>query len=302
MATEIQAELLYQTKEVTILGEGPSWNSKQGVLYWVDIRTNKIHCYNPNTRTNDTITLDQSPGCVVSTKSGGLVTALRDGIYWLSGFKNKSEKPLLLASPEKEKKENRFNDGKCDPKGRLWCGTMEDAMKNGPLGSLYQLATDLSCKKMWDKIEISNGLAWSPDHKTMYYIDSPLKTVDAFDYNVDTGDISNRRTVIRIAEGVPDGMSIDVEGNVWVAHWEGYRITCWNPTTGKLLKIIKLPVSKITSCCFGGPTLEDLYITTASENSDLKKEPLAGSLFIVRNIGVKGFAEVEFDDSKVQKH
>jgi sugar lactone lactonase YvrE len=132
-----------------------------------------------------------------------------------------SQKLEFLDHPEKDKPENRFNDGKVDPKGRFWAGTLEILEQNGPLGALYRMGKDLKLEKMVDKVEVSNGLAWSLDHKTMYFIDSPRQRVDAFDYDVETGNLSNRRIAFETGKdlGYPDGMTIDKNGNLWVAHW-----------------------------------------------------------------------------------
>jgi sugar lactone lactonase YvrE len=182
-------------------------------------------------------------------------------------------------------------------RGRFWAGTLEILEKNGPLGALYCMGKDLEMKKKVDLVEISNGICWSIDHKTMYFIDSPTQRVDSFEYNAETAEISNRQTIFETGKdnGYPDGMCIDEQGMLWVAHWGGSRITRWNPNTGKLLQTVMLPISKPTSCCFGGPQLSELYITTASYQCDLEKEPLAGGLFVLRNPGVRGIAELEFD-------
>lgn len=192
---------------------------------------------------------------------------------------------------EEDISHTRFNDGKCDPAGRFWGGTMA-VSEAKPAGSLYCLNTDHKVKKMIDDVTVSNGLAWSPDHSTMYYIDTPTQKVVAYDYDLDTGNISNKRTVVTIpeAEGKPDGMTIDEKGRLWVAHWQGYQVSCHDPATGEKLIKIEVPVEKVTSCCFGGDNLDELYITTAStglEKDDLEKQPYAGGLFKVKP-GVKG--------------
>jgi len=287
-------ECVLQTEPRTVLGEGPCWDAKKQILYWVYIRGLKLNIYHPDTKKNDVIQLDKMIGCVVKRESGGVVVALQNGLHWIDTDNNKTDLHFL-ADPEHHLPKNRFNDGKVDPRGRLWAGTLEIEEKNGPLGALYRFDKDLSSKKMLDQVEISNGLAWSPDHKTMYFIDSPRVRVDAFDYNVETGDISNKRTLINITDGsYPDGMTIDKEGCLWVAHWNGSKVTRWDPS-GKLLRTVPLPVSKVTSCCFGGPKLDQLYITSASWEIDVKKEPLAGGLFILKNPGVTGFEEKEFE-------
>lgn len=181
----------------------------------------------------------------------------------------------------------RFNDGKCDPAGRFWAGTMDyDGKKNK--GSLYCLDTDLTVKKVIDQISISNGIVWSIDQRTMYYIDSPTYQVVAFDYDIESGNISNKRIVINIDKkiGIPDGMAIDEQGNVWVALYGGGGVGCWNPHTGIQLSFITAPHAQlVTSCTFGGKDLQDLYITTASAGLDkelLDQQSNAGYIFHIR--------------------
>jgi sugar lactone lactonase YvrE len=166
-------------------------------------------------------------------------------------------------------------------------------------GNLYMMDHDGNVSKKVESVTISNGLAWSKDKKTLYYIDTPTHKIVAFDFDVASGKISNKRGVIRIAkeEGSPDGMTIDSDDMLWIAHWGGWQVTRWNPQTGQQLDRIALPVSKVTSCTFGGDTLEDLYITTASvdlSEHEMKEQPLAGTLFIVHNCGFKGTSAFEY--------
>jgi len=201
------------------------------------------------------------------------------------------EKPsiLLLARSDVEKKEkNRFNDGKIDPNGRYWVGTMAENC-SGTEGSLICFRNDKTWTLERQNIGISNGLAWSSDRKTMYYIDSPTKKVVAFDFDESNGKISNERVAVEIeGDGIPDGMTIDSEDHIWVAIWGGQKVVRYNPATGKEDRHIKIPQAKnITSCCFGGPNLTTLYITTSKLDTDKNKFPLAGGLFSI-DIGVKG--------------
>ena len=158
---------------------------------------------------------------------------------------------------------------------------------------------DLTVTKKIQKVSISNGLAWSPDYNTFYYIDSPTKIVAAFNFDKISGAIKNKTNIIEFSndEGTPDGMTIDSEGMLWIAHWDGWQISRWNPQTGEKIRKIPLPVSRVTSCCFGGENFEDLYITSARtglSDDQLKKEPLAGSLFVIKNIGFRGLPAFEF--------
>jgi sugar lactone lactonase YvrE len=205
----------------------------------------------------------------------------------------------LMYHPEVHLPENRFNDGKCDPAGRFWVGSMALSEKAGA-GSLYMIEKDLMHSVKIAGVTISNGMAWSPDHRIFYYIDTPTFEVLAYDYDIITGNIRNKRVAIRIPkkEGFPDGMTIDKEGMLWIAHWEGWQVTRWNPHSGKMLLSIALPASKITSCTFGGNDLQDLYVTSAGIGLTEKQrgeQPLAGSLFIIKNCGYQGLETTAFD-------
>ena len=193
---------------------------------------------------------------------------------------------------------NRFNDGKCDPAGRFWAGTM--SISNMPCaGSLYVLEKDGTVKTKITGVTCSNGMAWSPDDKTLYYIDTPTRQVVAYKYDTKNGDITDGRVAISIPEekGSPDGMTIDTEGMLWIALWDGWKVIRYNPYTSEQLYEVTLPVSRVTSCVFGGDDMDDLYITSAREglsDSDLKEQPLAGSLFVIRKSGFEADA-FEYD-------
>jgi sugar lactone lactonase YvrE len=276
------------------LGEGALWSPQRQVLYWVDIMGQCVHIHDPATNTHRVINIGQLVGTIVVRKSGGVMLALKNGFASLD---LQSETLAMLVNPESHLPDNRFNDGKCDPAGRFWAGTMSCKDQPGA-GSLYRLDTDLSVHKMAENIGCSNGLVWSHDHRTLYYIDTATLSVEAFDYDNANGNICNRRTVITVAKelGYPDGMSIDADGMLWVAHWGGSSVRRWDPTSGKLLQTIALPASQVTSCAFGGKNLDQLYITTARiglSAEALKQEPHAGALFCV-NVGVKGVPSFEF--------
>lgn len=282
----IEAHLELDAKAT--LGEGPCWNAGRQSLYWVDIEEGKLHVYDPAKREDRAISVGQPIGAVVTRRSGGLLLALQQGFY---AFDPDTETLKHLHNPEPHLPENRFNDGKCDPAGRFWAGTM--AMREAPdCGSLYCLDTDLTVHKKVEAVSISNGLAWSPDERMMYYVDSPTRIVTAFDYDKASGEIANRRVVIQIPDGMgfPDGMSIDEEGMLWIALWDGAMVGRWNPANGELLGKIPLPVSRPTSCVFGGENLDELYITSARSRLDeetLAAQPLAGGVFKCRP-GVRG--------------
>ncbi len=279
-------ELVLDTKSA--LGEGAVWNYKTGELIWVNINDNILNFYNPGFHFNKEMFTGQMIGTVVPAESGNLIVALEKGFYQFNPVTGAKQ---FIANPEGNNSGNRFNDGKCDPAGRFWAGTLS---LNGEsnAGALYRLDPDSSVHKMIDNVSVSNGIVWSSDHRKMYYIDTPTHKVVAWDYNNETGEISNPQTAIEIPEemGFPDGMTIDAEGNVWIALWNGSAVGCWNPESGELLRTIDVPAKNVTSCAFGDNDLGTLYITTArigTGEEDLKKFPHAGGLFKVRP-GVKG--------------
>lgn len=205
-----------------------------------------------------------------------------------------------MAAPEADIPDNRFNDGKCDPAGRFWAGTMS-TVGDKNAGALYRYDADSSIHKMVENVSISNGIVWSLDKTKMYYVDTPTQKVMVYDYNNLTGEISNAKVAVEIPNemGSPDGMTIDAEGNLWVALWGGFAVTCWNPETGELIQTVKVPAKNVTSCAFGDADLGTLYITTAREGNngeELEKYPLSGGVFKFRP-GVKGVDAFFFKDN-----
>lgn len=281
---------------VSSLGEGPVWDAKTQHIYWLDILDGIIHRYQPYTQVYRHWRLPETMvGAVALCEENRLLAALHDGFAFFDLAKG-AIKPIV--DPESHLPDNRFNDGKCDPSGRFWAGTMALSEKNGA-GSLYGLDQDLTCTPKLSGVSISNGLAWTADGQTMYYIDTPTLSVFAFDFELVSGTISNRRTVIDIseAEGFPDGMTIDREGKLWVAHWDGGQVARWDPLSGKKLLSYALPAARITSCTFGGENLQDLYITSARvglSTTELQEQPLAGSLFVIKNCGYQGYPSTRF--------
>ena len=288
----ITAELVLDAQAV--LGEGPLWHAPTQKLFWVNLLDGEVHLFDPATNEDRVVEVGQPVGTVVSRQAGGAMVAVANGFASLD---LESGELTVIHDPEADMPENRFNDGKCDPAGRFWAGTMPYD-PGSPTGSLYCMDIDHSVRKMLDGVMISNGIVWTSDNSTMYYVDSLTRQVAAFDYDVSTGDISNRRVAVSVPEdfGVPDGMTIDEEDTIWVAHFGGSRITHWNPANGELLGKIDVPASQVTACAFGGPDLTDLYITTARFELDdeaLKEEPAAGGLFVATP-GAKGVAAFEF--------
>ncbi|MEC9490304.1 MAG: SMP-30/gluconolactonase/LRE family protein [Halanaerobiales bacterium] len=278
------------------IAEGPFWVQEKQLLYWVDIPGKTINLYNPAAEENKVIQLEKMIGAVIPVKNQQkLLAALADGLYLIDAETAETE---FLVNPESNTEETRFNDGKCDSKGRFWVGTM-DLEENRELGTLYCLDQDLNLEEKIKDVKISNGLAWSLDNKTMYYIDSPTREVLAFDYDLETAEISNRRVIIKFAEGegVPDGMTIDEHGRLWIAHFGGAQVSRWDPEAGKKIDKVELPVSNVTSCAFGGKNLDELYITTASvglSEEGKKEQPYAGGVFRYQ-AEVKGLAAVKFE-------
>jgi sugar lactone lactonase YvrE len=278
-----------------LLGEGPVWDSRRETLCWIDILNGEIHEYNPADDLQKTLIIHQMVGAIAICKNGNFIAALKNGFGFIE---RNSGVVTMISNPEPDLPGNRFNDGKCDPKGRFWAGTMSHT-DEPEKGSFYLLDEDLSVSKKMEHVSISNGLAWSLDQKTFYYIDTPTFTVAAFDFDLSDGTIRNKRIAIRVtaADGSPDGMTIDNQGMLWIAHWDGWQVTRWNPQTGKKILSIPLPVARVTSCCFGGDKFQDLYITSAGiglNEDQLENQPLAGSLFVIRNIGYYGMPLFEF--------
>lgn len=274
----------------SLLGEGPVWDPATKSILWVDIEKGEIHRFSPENKTHKTMQIGQMVGAIALRASGGLIAALQRSFATVD-IDQQTLHPII--DPEIHLPDNRFNDGKCDPAGRFWAGTMDYVSGKAGAGSLYTLHTDMSVVTRIEGVSCSNGLAWSADHRVLYYIDTPTRQVVAYDYDIATGSITNKKVVINIpaSDGYPDGMTIDTEGMLWVACWDGWKVSRWDPRTGKLLQHILLPASKVTSCTFGGAGLGDLYITSAKTGlsaQELKEQPLAGSLFVIKNIGFTG--------------
>jgi sugar lactone lactonase YvrE len=270
------------------LGEGPLWDHKKKILYWVDIIGAKLHIHDPEKNDNHTIQFDQFISTVVPEQPGQLILAMQHGLYRYNIALNRLTK---ICNPEEDKVSNRFNDGKCDSKGRFWAGTMDlDGKKD--CGSLYRFDTDGRITKVLSPVSISNGIAWSPDKKFMYFIDTPTNKVSTYNYEETTGNISYHGTgaEIPVEMGSPDGMTIDAEGMIWVAHWGGAMVSRWDPYSSKLLDTIQIAAKNVTSCTFGGENLDELFITTARDGlneDDLAAYPQSGGLFKVK-ASVKG--------------
>jgi sugar lactone lactonase YvrE len=269
------------------IGEGPVWDAPANELVWVDILAGLIHRTTPDGR-DTTFDVGRPVGSVALRRSGGLVLATDDGFRILDPGASATR---LVAAVEADDPLTRMNDGGCDPAGRFWAGTM--ARDEGPgLGTLYRLEADGTVAAVVRPVSISNGLDWAPDGITMYYIDSTAQGVDTFRWDASTGTLTDRRRLItfdRRADGAPDGLTLDADGHIWVALWDGWCIRRYTPG-GRLEREVRLPVARVTSMAFGGPDLRDLYVTSAWRDltdTERASQPHAGSLFRCRP-GVTG--------------
>jgi len=287
-----RAELLIDAR--ALHGEGPAWDARAGKLLWVDMMANGLH------RTEadgiDAVTTYDQPVCVAVPRSGGGVAlALADG-FWLEDPDGTRRSVMTIPQPAAPSGPIRMNDGKCDPAGRFWAGSMAYDGRAGA-GALYRLDPDGAIQAVLRDVTISNGLAWTADGATMFFIDTPTQRVDAFDVDPADGVISNRRPAVRVApaDGMPDGMTIDDSGALWVALWGGGAVHRYS-RDGRLDTVIELPCRNVTSCAFGGAALDELSITTSRlglSEAEIRDQPLAGGLFRFRP-GVTGPAAVPF--------
>ncbi len=268
-------------------GEGPIWH--QDSLLYVDIEGHKVIRFNPVSGEEKVWNVGERVGTVVPRQSGGLIFAGDKGISSLNEETGAIE---LLAAPETHLPHNRFNDGKCDPAGRLWAGTMPTDTKR-PAATLYCMFADHRVEKKFGPVTVSNGLVWTKDTQTLYYIDSPRRNVLAFDFDNSTGEITNERVAVDTAQwdASPDGMAIDTDDRLWVAFCHGSAVRCFDPKTGVCEAEIPLPCREVTACAFGGPDMMDLYITTGIPGKD--PEPLTGRLFVAQP-GAKGAPTFSF--------
>jgi len=262
------------------LGESPTWDAREQALYWVDILAAKIFRWRPEESAVREWQLPAAVGCIGLREQGGLVLAMRSGFHL---FDTDSGALTFLHHPEVAIPTNRFNDGKVSPDGRFWAGTMDDRPEKELRGKLYRLDADYRCTEMAGGVKVSNGLAWSPDGRTMYHSCSRLATVFRHDYNLETGALGERQVFVEMQAdwGRPDGAAVDEEGCYWSCGVGGGRINRFSPQ-GKLISYIPVPVSHPTMPCFAGPDLKTLYFTSSREGFSpqmLAEAPRAGSLF-----------------------
>jgi L-arabinonolactonase len=278
-------------------GECPLWSAAEQCLYWVDIDGGMLHRFDPSTGTDTARALDRPLGCVALSAGGGFILGMRSGIYGLDGFS--AGWPRLLAAPEPDRPGNRCNDGRCDPWGRFWVGTMLDPpVPERRTGALYRFDGG-QCERIVDELHVANGLAFSADRRRMYYSDShaAARTIWCFEVDPIDGTITTRRVfaTTRGMEGRPDGGCCDADGCYWSAHIDGWQVVRYTPE-GRIDRTIRMPVKWPTKCAFGGPQLDMLYITSlrrGGAGAEHPDQPLAGSLFACRP-GVQGVPEPAF--------
>ncbi|MGC3003182.1 SMP-30/gluconolactonase/LRE family protein [Streptomyces sp. G35A] len=260
------------------LGEGPTWDPATGRLLWIDILGSRVHAYDPATGRRTLRRTGQHVGAVKPRAGGGLVLNLRDGVGLLDpdGAFRWLHREIVPG--------RRGNDAAVAPDGTLWAGTMRYDEATGG-GTLSRLSGDGTARTVLGDVTVSNGTGWSPDGRLMYYIDTPTRRVDVLDHDPATGRVTGRRPLTEIEEGAgfPDGLTVDADGCVWVALWDGAAVRRYTPS-GDLDRVIPLPVPRVTACAFGGAGLTDLYVTTARVGLTAP-HPLAGSLLVVPGAG-----------------
>jgi sugar lactone lactonase YvrE len=286
----LKAELFVEDR--CVLGEGPFWFG--GRLFWVDIERGLLLNVDGSGLDRRSHGVGRRLGAAAPIDGRRFVVALQDGI---GIFDLESERVSILASPEAGVPGSRFNDGKCDPAGRFLAGTLNMEGKEAS-SALYSIDGRGSVRRLVEHVTISNGLAWTAEGRALYYVDTPTFEIARFDYDPASSSIGRRSVAVRVPRemGYPDGMDIDADGNLWVAHWDGGAVRCWSPRTGECLAEIAVPCARPTSCCFGGPGLDRLFITTARvglSEADLAGQPLSGSIFSCA-VGVSGRAASRF--------
>jgi len=271
---------------VSVWGEGPIWHQER--LLYVDIEAFKIVAYDPITQTEKIWDVGERVGTVVPRAQGGFLWAGDSGFHFLDEVSGQS---VRIGNPEASLSDNRFNDGKCDPAGRFWAGSI--CLNKQPEAALYCLHADLRIEKKYAPVTNSNGIIWTRDACTMYYIDTPSKKIRAFNFDRESSAISNERVIWDTSDdpSSPDGMTIDSEDRLWIAFCHGAKVICFDPASAKVIEQINFPCVETTACSFGGPDLSDLYVTTGLKPG--LEEELAGRLFVCRP-GAKGVPSDSF--------
>ena len=290
--TEIQCVAAAGAK----LGEGTFWDCAGQVLWWIDIFGRTIHCFEPATGRQSRFATPEDPGCLATRAGGGLVLSMTSGFFF---FDPDSQRFEPIVDPEAELTATRFNDGRTDRQGRFWSGSMVIDAKAEPrkIAALYRLDADRSCHRVLGDIGCSNGLAWSPDGRTMYHSDSHTSLIRAWDFDTASGTIENGRVFADLdwMKGIADGATVDAQGCYWVTIPFQGKVLRFDPA-GALMHTIQLPCDIPTCCEFGGKDLDILYVTSAALDrtpQELADQPLAGGLFAI-DVGVRGLAAVPF--------
>lgn len=290
MATQVECVV----KGRDLLGECPLWDEREQVLWWVDILEPSLRSLRPARNEASKHILAEAMGSFAFRENGGLVAAMKSGFYFHDA---PSGERRLICQPEAGLPANRLNDGRCDRQGRFWAGSMVDVPPRGPRGALYRVSPGGECTRMRGDVIIPNSLAWSPDGRTMYFADSVRKLIWCFDYEPSSGTMANERVFFdcKPNPGAPDGSCVDADGCLWNAEYGGGRLVRYTPS-GKIDRVVELPVANPTCCCFGGAQLDTLYVTTAAQHLDarqLQEQPLAGSVFAAHT-GCTGLPESRF--------
>ena len=274
------------------LGESPIWDGREGALYWIDGRKPNINRFDPATARNHAVTSAEPVHAIALTRGHRLLCAFEASLGLIDCETGALQALVSLI----EGVEDNLNDGACDRAGRFWVGSKaRDWVK--PVGVLFRYDPDGTVHRLDEGFQLSNGLGWSPDDRTMYFIDSAPREIYAYDFDLAGGGVKNRRRLVRIAEehGLPDGMTVDAEGFLWVAQWSGGRVVRYDPD-GKIERMIPMPVQRPTSVAFGGPDLTTLFITSGTmrmSEAELSAEPQAGHLFALET-EVQGLPESRF--------
>jgi sugar lactone lactonase YvrE len=273
---------------ISDLGEGPIWSANTNSVTWTDITQNTFHTADIDTGKTMSFGVPSMVGAIAHSKEGGYIAATQKGFARI-GVDGKYS-PLHSFLPD----DMRMNDGKVDPSGRFWAGSMALSFEKGR-GSLYVLEKDNSYRSILDDITLSNGMGWSPDAQYFYYIDSVPGVLKRFDYDLYTGHISNPKDLITFdsSSGIPDGMSMSSDGKIVIALWDGGRIEIYEPS-GEKVSEITLGVSRPTSCTFAGPNRDILIVSTASQGIDQADEPLAGKILAVTGTGLSGLPTQQY--------
>jgi sugar lactone lactonase YvrE len=279
------------------VGEGPAWDGAAGVLWFVDVTPGVLYRLDVTTGGLSSRAMGLPLGAAIPSSSGGLVLALEDGLY---AYAWGDDAPRLRVPVEADDPSVRMNDAACDPRGRLWAGTMAYDYSPGR-STLYRFDAS-GPTPVLPGCTIANGTGWSPDASTMYFVDTPTGRIDRLDYDIDTGRASGREAWVSIDadQGSPDGLTVDSQGCVWVALWGGGAVHRYDPS-GRLLEAIRLPARQVSSVCFGGSGLTELFVTSAAYRltvDELADQPLAGSTFVV-STDVVGLPTVPVDAASI---